>query len=79
MDIKEFASNHGVVIQNCIYENSSLKAGDFVIIKTCLHKVHIVRPGENLEQIARHYNKSVGLLKNINNIDKIFVGQQLLI
>ena len=78
-DIKKFAMQHNVAPQNCICESSSLKVGDYVIIKTKSYKVHIVRPGESIEDIAKLNNISLDRLKELNIVDKIFVGQQLLV
>jgi LysM repeat protein len=45
-------------------------------------KVHIVQPGENLSQIAQRYKTTIGVLRQLNNlqnIDFVWSGQRLVL
>lgn len=78
-NIVDFAKKIKATVYNCIYENSELKKGDFVIVKTTQFKVHVVRPGEDLISISKQYDKTVDDILALNKINKLFVGQQLFI
>ncbi len=53
--------------------------GDRVVINTNLSKIHIVKPGDTLDTIASYYQVDKQVLKQKNNITRLFVGQQLFI
>ena len=77
--LKNFCKEYNLVEQFCVVESKQLKQGDIIIAKNLDKKLHIVLPLENLESIARKHNISVEYIKQLNNIDNIFIGQQLLI
>ncbi|MBQ3213940.1 MAG: LysM peptidoglycan-binding domain-containing protein [Clostridia bacterium] len=56
-----------------------IKEGIFTVIKNLKTIIHIVKPNESLEIIAKKYNKKLEEILIKNNISNIFVGQQLLI
>ena len=53
--------------------------GDYLYIPFKNSAVHIVKPTETLEQIAKMHNVSVNHIKKKNNIEMIFVGMKLYI
>ena len=64
-----------------IIEKNNLRRYDMIIYGDCEHS-HIVKRGDTLTQIARRYGTTVNRLAQINNIknvNKIYVGQVLLI
>lgn len=77
--LKNFCKEYNLVEQFCVVESEQLKQGDIIIAKHLDKKLHIVLPLENLESIARKHNISVENIKQLNNVDNIFIGQQLLI
>ena len=77
--LKNFCKEYNLVEQFCVVESKQLKQGDIIIAKNLDKKLHIVLPLENLESIARKHNTTVEYIKQLNNIDNIFIGQQLLI
>lgn len=77
--LKNFCKEYNLVEQFCVVESEQLKQGDIIIAKNLDKKLHIVLPLENLESIARKHNISIEHIKQLNNIDNIFIGQQLLI
>lgn len=77
--LKNFCKEYNIVEQFCVVESEQLKQGDIIIAKNLDKKLHIVLPLENLESIARKHNISVEYIKQLNNVDNIFIGQQLLI
>ena len=77
--LKNFCKEYNLVEQFCVVESEQLKQGDIIIAKNLDKKLHIVLPLENLESIARKHNISVENIKQLNNVDNIFIGQQLLI
>lgn len=77
--LNDFCKENSLDERFCEVESEQLKRGDIVLAKNIDKIVHIVLPLESLEKIAKKYNVSVEYIKNTNNIDKIFVGQQLLI
>ena len=59
---------------------SDVEEGDYIIIPYRARAVHIVRPLETLNEIAKKYNVCIEKLKKDNNIDApLFIGQQLVI
>ncbi len=77
--IDEFIKIFSLNIEQVIYEKNNLTKGDIVIVKDINRIIHVVRPLENLESIAKKYNVSVEYLMEKNNINKIFIGQQIYI
>ena len=64
-----------------IIEKNNLRRCDMIIYGDCEHS-YIVKRGDTLTQIARRYGTTVNRLAQINNIknvNKIYVGQVLLI
>lgn len=55
------------------------KEGKYLVIDNKKSIVHIVKPNENLASICKKYNKSEKEILLKNNINNIFIGQQLLI
>ena len=79
VNIKNFISENKINMLNIKSENSSLKKGDLVFIENCNYIVHIVRPGETLNSIAKKYNTTIeDIIKN-NKIKNVFIGQQVVI
>lgn len=58
-------------------ENAS--EGDFIFLDYIDLKIHIVKPNQTLQDIAEIYNTTVSRLQEKNNIDKVFLGQQIII
>ncbi len=77
--LKEFCKKNNFSELSCVAESENLKYGDVVVVKNLDKKLHIVLPLENLEKIAQKHNVSVQYIKDLNKIDKIFIGQQLYI
>lgn len=66
--IDEIAKLWKISKSQIIYINENLKKGDKVILKNLNVQIHIVKPMESLDDIAKKYN-----------ISKLFIGQQLII
>ena len=60
-------------------EIESASEGDFVFLDVIDLKIHIVKPNQTLKDIAVMYNTTVEQLQQKNNIDKVFLGQQIII
>lgn len=78
-NIIDFANKNKTTINNCIYEKTELRKGDYVIIKSAQYNMHVVRPGEDLFKIAAKYNKTIEELILLNKTNKLFIGQQLFV
>lgn len=79
MTLKQFCEEHGTYEKFCVAESEQLKRGDVVVVKNINKKLHVVLPLETLEKIATKYNVSVQHIKTLNNINQIFIGQQIFI
>ena len=53
--------------------------GDIIFLDKIDLKIHIVKPNQTLEDIALLYNTTVESIKQKNNIDAVFLGQQIII
>ncbi len=77
--IDEIAKLWKISKSQIIYINENLKKGDKVILKNLNVQIHIVKPMEALDDIAKKYNISKEDIMKKNNISKLFIGQQLII
>ena len=59
--------------------NDKIEEGDILWIRKRNTAIHIVKPLETFASIAKSYNVTVSHIKEINNIDTIFIGQRLII
>lgn len=75
--IDDFAKEKNISKTDCMYENSNLIKGQYVIFKPKKYKIHIVRPNQTVEEIAKIYNVSTYSIFKNNNINAIFTGMQL--
>ena len=76
-DIFQFALNNNSTPAECIFESQNLKKGHYVVVKPRNYIIHIVRPNQTIDDIAKIYNvEPESILKN-NNVQTIFVGEQL--
>ena len=77
--LEDVLKKFSVGVFNVVFENEDLSEGDIVLIKLLNAKIHIVKPAETLESIARQYCVSVEELCEKNQIKAVFVGQQIII
>ena len=59
------------------FPNRDCRLGDYVFIPRDIKIIHIVKPFETIEGIAKKYSKDKNVILKNNNIKSIFVGQQL--
>lgn len=59
--------------------NDKIEEGDILWIRKRHTAIHIVKPLETFESIAKSYNVSVSHIKEVNHIDTIFIGQKIII
>ena len=67
--------NHIKKINNIV----SCECGDYIFLDETELTIHIVKPNQTIEDIAKIYNTTVENIKQKNGIDRIFLGQQLII
>ena len=67
--------NHIKKINNII----SAQAGDYIFLDEINLTIHIVKPNQTLTDIAQLYNTTEEKIKQKNGVDRIFLGQQLII
>lgn len=77
--IHDFAMENMFSLSQLVYNSKNLLAGDIVCVTGVNKILHIVKPLETLNSIAKKYNVSVNQIMEENKIDKIFIGQQLFI
>ena len=59
---------------------NNVEEGDYIIIPYRAKAVHIVRPLETLNDIAKKYNVEIEKLKKDNNIKApLYIGQQIVV
>ncbi len=76
---QEFCSEYEIspnAIKCC---NAELRKGEYVLINNNPDIIYVVLPTDTLESIANKFNTSIEKIKQKNNINAIFIGQQLLI
>lgn len=59
--------------------NDELRAGEILWIRKRNSYIHIVKPLETLSTLATKYNVTITHIKELNNIEEIFIGQRLII
>ena len=62
-----------------INEIESASEGDFIFLDIIDLIIHIVKPNQTLDDIAKIYNTTVEELQKKNNIYKVFLCQQIII
>lgn len=79
--IENVSSKFNTDKTNIVRNNSNIElyAGEYVYIKQNEYITHIVKPAENLSDIAKKYNVEYQKLKTDNdlNYDKLFIGQKI--
>ena len=55
------------------------ESGDYIFLDQTQLNIHIVKPNETLSDIAKIYGTTEEEIKKKNNIEKTFLGQQLII
>lgn len=78
-NLKSFLEKEKKLKQSSVYESEELKIGDYILVNNTNYKIHIVKPNETLQSIANKYNIEADYIRKINKINRIFIGQQLLI
>ena len=78
-NIEDFAKENMYSLSQIVCESNNLLPGDIVLVKDTNKVLHIVKPLETLSSIAKKYNVTIEYITKQNNIDKIFIGQQLYI
>ncbi|MBQ9793240.1 MAG: LysM peptidoglycan-binding domain-containing protein [Clostridia bacterium] len=61
------------------FDKNFFREGKYIVINNKKTIVYIVKPNDNLESICKKYNKTEEEILLKNNINNIFIGQQLLI
>ena len=69
------------IIRKCnnLLSDQEVEEGDILWIKQANKFCHIVKPLENLSKIARMYGVTIEHIKEVNEVDDIFIGQKLFI
>lgn len=72
------------VTQNSIIRNNpnvDLYEGEVIKILKNTHNLHIVKPMETLDSVAKKYNTNIDDLVRVNNLSskRLFIGQTLII
>jgi len=75
--IDEIAKLWKISKSQIIYNNEILKKGDKIVIKNLNVQLHIVKPLETLESIAKKLNISKEEILKKNKVERLFIGQQL--
>ena len=79
--LDKIAQKYGVNVADITRNNTEIPiyAGEIVRIDTSKSVLHIVKPAETIEQIAKHYNMSEEDLKSINSLTstRLYIGQEL--
>lgn len=81
-DKRAVAEKFNTKLTNVTCLNSNyMSEGDFVVIKNAHQKVHIVKPLETLNEIAKSYGLDEETIINNNQLktNVLFVGQRLLL
>lgn len=76
---KELAEKYKIHISQIISNGEELEAGEYAILKDLDKKIHIVKPFESIEDIAKKYNVTKDYILKHNNIREIFIGERLII
>ena len=76
-NIDEIAKLWKISKSQIVYFNENLKKGDKVILKNLNVEIHIVKPMESLDDIAKKHNISKQEILDKNKISRLFIGQQL--
>lgn len=71
--IEELALDNDLLLTDCVSE------GDILWVRKRNLALHIVKPLETLEIIAKKYDVSVSHIQKLNDIQNIFIGQKLII
>jgi len=76
---QQFGVNSSAIKRNNY--NTDLYEGEVVKIINKSNTLHIVKPMENLQTIAKIYNTSIEKLAKINNLtsNRLFIGQTLIV
>lgn len=59
--------------------NKNIKIGDYIIVKNKDNVIYVVKPLDNFEKIAKEFGVTVSYIREKNKIEKLFIGQQLII
>lgn len=79
INVKNFSYCTNVPLDEIICENTNIRKGDIVLVSNKSYTKHVVKPTETIKDIALKFNVTEEYIKELNKINKIFIGQQLLI
>lgn len=68
-----------LIRDNDLEDNYEAYEGDILWIRKKNLAIHIVKPLETIESIAKLYNVSVKEIQEKNGITKVFLGQKIII
>jgi LysM repeat protein len=77
--VEEVAKLWNISTSQILSLSNTLKRGDKIILKDLNVRLHIVKPGETLESIAKLHNMTREELLQKNKITRLFIGQQLIL
>lgn len=76
-NINTFLLENDLSLSDVLIEEDLNNKSKNIFIINKKNKIHIVKPGETINSISLKYNKSEEEIIKNNNVNKIFVGQQL--
>ena len=68
-----------LAFDNDIKLSEKIEDGDIIWIRKRNTAIHIVKPLETIETIAKKYNVTIAHIKQLNNVDTVFIGQRIII
>lgn len=78
-NVDNILKKYSLTRDRILNDSKSFKSGDILLISTDQRKIHIVMPGQTIEDISKLYNIPKEEILSKNNTTTIFVGQILLI